>query len=352
MPLDRFFLYLPSHRTANLNNLSMKDTIRQKRDELVRQIKDFPQNAIKTLRTKRFWTELLLMTVGMFIASCSVHFFLQPSGIVVGSITGLSIVIQKLLPFISLGNYIIVINAILIICSFILLGNEFGAKTVYTALILGPFVDFLDWIAPMKHSLFTVTIAGTGQTVLNPWFDMLCFVLILSASQTILFSINASTGGLDILAKIINKYCNISIGTSVTVAGCLICCTAFAINDVSLVIVGLIGTWINGLVLNYFMSQVSSKVRVYIISPQWDKIQRFIIDKLERGCTIHKVIGGYTDVDRMQVESVLDKDDFAKLIAYMHDEKIETFMTMDRVSQVYGLWNKRTLLELSNQYGG
>lgn len=314
---------------------------------LVRQAKQLPSQTAKTLQTKRFWTDLLLMTVGMFVASMSVHFFLLPSHLVVGSITGLSIVIEKLLPFATLGTYIIIINAILLISSFLLLGTEFGAKTVYTALILGPMVDFLNWIAPMQDSLFTVVIEGTGQHILNPWFDMLCFVLILSISQTILFSINASTGGLDILARIVNKYCNISIGTSVTVAGAAICCTAFAINDVSLVIVGLIGTWINGIVLNHFMGTVNSKVRAYIITEHYEKVQRFIIGKLDRGCTLHHVTGGYTNKSYVQVEAVLTKEDFSKLIEYMHEEKMESFMTSDSVSQVYGLWNKRTLLELA-----
>lgn len=181
------------------------------------------------LKTKKFWVELIIMTLGMFVAALGVYFFLIPSKLIVGSITGLSLVIAKLLPFISVGNVIFIINAILLVLSFILIGNEFGAKTVYTALILGPMIDFLGKIFPMSESMFAQHLASHG-IVANPWFDLLCFVLILSASQSILFSINASTGGLDILAKIINKYTGVSLGTSVTFAGAAICCTAFAIN--------------------------------------------------------------------------------------------------------------------------
>ena len=120
-------------------------------------------------------------------------------------------------PILSTGTYIFIINAILLLLAFVLIGNEFGVKTVYTALILGPMVDFLASIYPMEHSMFAEVVEGTGQIILNPWFDLLSFVLVLSASQSILFSINASTGGLDILAKIINKYLHINLGTSVSV---------------------------------------------------------------------------------------------------------------------------------------
>ena len=158
------------------------------------------------LSTKKFWMELLVMTVGMFVASSAVHFFQVPSKLVIGSFSGLALVVYQLFPIVSVGTYLLLINIVLLILSFILLGNEFGAKTVYTSLIVGPMVDFLQWLFPMKQSLFAVTIAGTGQVMLDPWFDLLCFVLVLGLSQSILFSLNASTGGLDIVAKIVNKY--------------------------------------------------------------------------------------------------------------------------------------------------
>lgn len=218
------------------------------------------------LSTKKFWMELLVMTVGMFVASSAVHFFQVPSKLVIGSFSGLALVVYQLFPIVSVGTYLLLINIVLLILSFILLGNEFGAKTVYTSLIVGPMVDFLQWLFPMKQSLFAVTIAGTGQVMLDPWFDLLCFVLVLGLSQSILFSINASTGGLDIVAKIVNKYCHLNLGSSVMVCGCVICSMAILVNDISMVLVGLIGTWLNGLVINYFMEKINQKTRVFIIS--------------------------------------------------------------------------------------
>lgn len=311
-------------------------------------LQDLLQTVLHLISTKKFWIELFIMTFGMFVAALGLHFFLIPSKLIVGSITGLSIVLSKLVGFISIGQMIFGINAISLILSFILIGNEFGAKTVYTALILGPMIDFISNIVPMKDSIFT-TYIGT-QAIPNPWFDLLSFVLILSASQAILFSINASTGGLDILAKIFNKYFHIQLGTAVTIAGGLICCTAFLINPVHLVVIGLIGTWLNGLILNYFMSSMNSKTRVFIISDDHVRIKTFITEHLGKGCTLHEVIGGYSGDRKIQLEVVLDKDDFGKLIDYMGKEQIPSFISSDVVSEVYGLWRKKGLLKTDNFY--
>lgn len=318
----------------------------QSRANFAQRIKEAPTLVGKILCTRKFWIELIIMTVGMFVAALGVYFFLIPSKLIVGSITGLSLVLAKLLPFISVGTMIFVINAILLVLSFILIGNEFGAKTVYTALILGPMIDFLGTIIPIKESVFTTYVAG--QAIANPWFDLLCFVLVLSASQSILFSINASTGGLDILAKIFNKYLHVNLGTAVMFAGGAICCTAFAINPVELVLIGLIGTWLNGLILNHFMAGINSKTRVYIISEEYQKIQDFVVNNIHRGVTLHQVVGGYSNKPHIQLEIVLTKDEFSTLIDFLGREKLSTFITSDTVSEVYGLWNKKGLLLTGN----
>ena len=295
------------------------------------------KDILQILKTWKFWKELIIMTVGMTVAAAAVYYFLMPSKLVVGSITGLSIVIGNLFAAAGIGikvsQVIVVINAILLILAWILIGKEFGAKTVYTALILGPLVDMWEKVLPIE------TLLEPGQTSLmnDPWFDLLCFVLILSASQTILFHINASTGGLDILAKIINKYMHVDIGAAVTVAGAIICCTAFAINPFRLVVIGLIGTWINGLTLDYFTAGMNRRKRVCIISKDYEKIREYIIKDLVRGCSMYEVTGGYSGEKSMEIQALLTKDEFAKLMEYLKDNDVHSFITAGNVSEVYGL---------------
>ena len=300
------------------------------------------KNILEILKTWKFWKELFIMTAGMTIAAAAVYYFLMPSKLVVGSITGLSIVIGKLLNIAGIGikvsQVIVIINAILLVLAWILIGKEFGAKTVYTALILGPLVDFWEKVLPIDRLLEP----GQMSLMNDPWFDLICFVLILSASQTILFNINASTGGLDILAKIVNKYLHIEIGTSVSVAGAIICCTAFAINPFRLVVIGLIGTWINGLALDYFTAGLNRRKRVCIISSQYERLRKYIIEDLERGCSLYNVTGGYNGHQNVEIQALLTQDEFAHLMDYMKKNDIHGFITAGNVSEIYGDWHKKT----------
>jgi len=307
---------------------------------------------LNILGTKKFWIELVIMTAGMTITAAAVYYFLVPSKLIIGTISGLSIVLTKIFEgmgiFISLGTLIMVINIILLILAFLLINREFGAKTVYTALILGPLTDLwakiLPWDAKNAAGEYILAnpnpVTGTPSIMGDPWLDLCCFVLLLSAAQALMFSINASTGGLDILAKIVNKFLHFDIGASVSVAGAVICCTAFAINPFRMVIIGLIGTWINGLVVDYFTATLNNKKRVCIVSKDYDRLRKYIIDDLQRGCTMYEVIGGYSGEKSIELEALLNKDEFSKLMDYINKNEIAAFTTAGNVSEVYGFWNK------------
>lgn len=287
----------------------------------------------------KFWKELFIMSLGMFIAAAAVYYFLVPSKIVVGSISGLSMVLTgvlaKLGVEVKVSLVIFIINALLLVLAYFLIGAEFGIKTVYTALILGPMMELWNAIYPVERFF---TEPGQTSVMNDPWFDLICFVLVLSASQAVLFRINASTGGLDILAKIVNKYLHFDIGVSVSVAGAIICCTAFAINPFRLVIIGLIGTWINGLVVDHFTASLNKRKRVCVVSDQYDEVRSFIVNNLVRGCTLYPCKGGYSGEDKMEVQALLTQDEFSDLMKYISDNEISSFITAGNVSEVYGLW--------------
>jgi uncharacterized membrane-anchored protein YitT (DUF2179 family) len=287
------------------------------------------------------------------------------------------------------------INAVLLIMAFILIGNEFGAKTVYTAMILGPLTQLLDRIYPYTNlthhvlspdsanyqSILSALQSGAGYKdafgndyllsrageVLEPvrssvmasgvqtgdvWFDLICFVLLLSACQAFMFRINASTGGLDILAKIINKYLHFDMGMSVTIGGAVICCSAFAINDFRMVVIELIGTWINGLVINYFTASMNNRKRVCIISPDYEIIRKHIITDYVRGCTLYPAKGGFHGDDQVEIQTLLTTDEFSALMEFVQDNHLHAFITAGNCSEVYGYWAKHKkvhgLIEVSN----
>ena len=302
-------------------------------------IKDVANTALSAVQTWKFWKELFVMTFGMAIAALAVNYFLVPGKLIVGSISGLSIVISGIFDLLGMtvkvSTVILIINAVLLIMAYLLIDKEFGIKTVYTALILGPLMDLWEKILPVSKVL------TDGTSVMGDvWLDLCCFVLLLSASQAILFHINASTGGLDILAKIVNKYLHFDIGASISVAGAIICCSAFAINPFRMVVVGLIGTWINGIVVDYFTASINKRKRVCIISSSHEILRKYIIEDLDRGCSLYKVTGGYSGKENVEIQSLLTQDEFSSLMDFMKKNDIHGFITAGNGSEIYGLWNK------------
>ncbi len=293
--------------------------------------------AIKYVGTFKFWKELVIMTLGMMVTAAAVYYFLVPSKLIIGTISGLSIVLSNIFGG-NLGTWITCINIVLLILAFLLIDSEFGFKTVYTALILGPLTQFWDAVFPWQNIANDNIVTGTPSVMGDPWLDLCCFVLLLSASQALMFSINASTGGLDILAKIVNKFLHFDIGASVSIAGAVICCTAFFINDFRMVVIGLIGTWINGLVVDYFTATLNNHKRVCIVSKDYDRIRQYIINDLRRGCTLYEVTGGYSGEKSIELVALLGKDEFSNLMHWLKENEISAFTTAGNVSEVYGTW--------------
>lgn len=339
---------------------------------------DLLHSFIQALGTLKFWRELIMMTLGMSVGAIAVYYFLMPSHLIVGSISGLSIVLNTLVGGTTdtFSYWVMGINAFLLFLAFILIGNEFGAKTVYTAMILGPLTQFWDRVYPSYNLTHKAIQAPeileqlqAGQTVLdahgNPyilshsgevmervrdsvmsgglgmydvWFDLICFVLLLSICQAVMFRINASTGGLDILGKIVNKYLHFDIGTSVAIGGVIICCTAFLINDFRMVVIGIIGTWINGLAIDYFTASLNKRKRVCLVSNEPERIRQYIVETLVRGCSIYKVEGGYSREEHLEIQTILSQDEFSSLMAFIRNNHIQAFITAGNCSEVYGLW--------------
>ncbi|MGN0201663.1 MAG: YitT family protein [Candidatus Cryptobacteroides sp.] len=296
--------------------------------------------ALAALKTPKFWKEFLLITLGMLLSAMAVYYFLLPGNLIIGTVSGLAIVLSGV--FAALGIQIkvslmvTILNVILIVLALLLLGREFGIKTIYASLILGPMMDLCELVMPYE----SLIAPGTNSVMGDIWFDLMCFVILLSISQALLFNINASTGGLDIAAKIINKYFHMDIGASVTVAGFATCITAFAVNPFRLVIIGILGTWLNGIVVDFFTATLNRRKRVCIVSKDYEKTRKFIVESLGRGCSLYPLIGGYTGEQGIEVQALLTQDEFANLMEFIRRENISAFVTASNVSEIYGLWLK------------
>ena len=290
------------------------------------------------LLQKKFWIEIVALLAALLVGAAAVYYFLIPGNLILGSISGLAMVICAFLETVGISMkvsmMVLILNAFLLVIAYVFLGPEVGLKTVIASLLLGPFMDFWAWICPYTNLMEP----GLTSVMGDPIFDLLGFVLLLGASQAFLFRINASTGGLDIVAMIMKKYLHWDIGTSVTVSGVIVCLSSFLVNPFRLVVIGLIGTWFNGIVVDYFTVSLNKRKRVCIISNEYEKIRQYIISTLCRGCSMYEVKGGFKETPGVEIQTILTQSEFASLMEYIRKEDIHAFITAGNCSEIYGLW--------------
>lgn len=290
------------------------------------------------LSQKKFWIEIVALVAALLVGAAAVYYFLIPGNLILGSISGLAMVICSLLESAGIAMkvsvMVLILNAFLLILAYVFLGPEVGLKTIIASLLLGPFMDLWAWICPYERLMEP----GLTSVMGDPIFDLLGFVLLLGASQAFLFRINASTGGLDIVAMIMKKYLHWDIGTSVTVSGVIVCLSSFLVNPFRLVVIGLIGTWFNGIVVDYFTVSLNKRKRVCIISNEYEKIRQYIISTLCRGCSMYEVKGGFRETPGVEIQTILTQGEFASLMEFVRKEDIHAFITAGNCSEIYGLW--------------
>lgn len=271
--------------------------------------------------------EFFIITFGMMLVAAAVYFFMVPSNIVVGSISGLALVLSQLIG-IQLSVITFILNAVLLVVGFIFIGKEFGAKTIYTSMLLPVFL----WIYEL---LFPVTKSVTG----NPVFDLATYILIVALGQAMLFHVNASSGGIDIVAKIISKFTHMEIGKAVTAAGMVTAMTSIFVYDFSTLVVSILGTYANGIAVDYFIDGFNKRKRVCILSDNYQEIQDYIMKELNRGVTLYEAQGAYDKKKRTELVTILTQQEYKLLLNYLHMTQTNIFVTVSTVNEVVGQWN-------------
>lgn len=266
--------------------------------------------------------ETSILTVGVAIIAAAVYFFLVPSHASVSSISGLGIVLSNFIPL-PLSAITMILNVVLLIIGFFTCGREFGVKTVYTSVMLPLFLGAFEEIFPDFDSM-------TNSQEL----DVLCYILVVSVGLSILFNRNASSGGLDIVAKIMNKYLHMDLGKAMSLSGMCVALSAALVYDKKTVVLSVLGTYFNGLVLDHFIFDHNIKRRVCIITKKEEELRQFIIHDLHSGATIYESIGAYNMEKRNEIITIVDKGEYQKLMNYMNREDPKAFITVYTVSDM------------------
>lgn len=265
---------------------------------------------------KSILIEINILTIAIAIIAVAVYFFLVPSHTSISSMSGLGIVLSNFVPL-PLSAITMILNVVLLIIGFFTCGKEFGLKTVYTSVMLPVFLGIFENIFP-----------NTGSITDSQELDVLCYILVVSVGLSILFNRNASSGGLDIVAKIINKYFHMELGKAMSLSGMCVALSAALVYDKKTVVLSVLGTYFNGIVLDHFIFDHNIKRRVCIITKKEEKLRQFIVRDLHSGATIYEAIGAYNMEKRNEIITIVDKGEYQKLMKYINQEDPEAFITV------------------------
>ena len=276
----------------------------------------------KAVPTAAAVRELAILTGAVAIIAAAVYFFLVPSHASVSSISGLGIVLANFVPL-PLSAITMILNVVLLVIGFLTCGREFGAKTVYTSILLPAFIGLFERLFP-----------NLGSLTDSQELDVLCYILVVSVGLSILFNRNASSGGLDIVAKIMNKYLHMDLGKAMSLSGMCVALSAALVYDKKTVVLSVLGTYFNGLVLDHFIFDQNIKRRVCIITGKEEELRRFIIEDLNSGATVYESYGAYNMQKRREIITIVDKAEYQKLMSYMNREDPQAFITVYTVSDM------------------
>lgn len=274
----------------------------------------------KKLKFMEIMKETGILTVAVAIIAAAVYFFLVPSHASVSSISGLGIVLSNFVPL-PLSAITMILNVVLLLIGFVTCGKEFGIKTVYTSIML-----------PLFLGLFEVLFPKAGSMTDSQELDVLCYILVVSVGLSILFNRNASSGGLDIVAKIMNKYLHIELGRAMSLSGMCVALSAALVYDKKTVVLSVLGTYFNGIILDHFIFDQNRKRRVCIITGKEEELRQFIIQDLHSGATVYEAIGAYNLEKHNEIITIVDKSEYQKLMKFINEIDPKAFITVYNVS--------------------
>lgn len=266
--------------------------------------------------------EALILTGVMAIIAAAVYFFLVPSHTSISSMSGLGIVLTNFIPL-PLSAITMILNVVLLIVGFLTCGKEFGVKTICTSIML-----------PLFLGLFEKLFPDFGSMTNSQELDVLCYILVVSIGSSILFNRNASSGGLDIVAKVMNKYLHMELGKAISLSGMCVALSAALVYDKKTVVLSVLGTYFNGIVLDHFIFDHNIKRRVCIITQKEKELRQFIVEDLHSGATIYESIGAYNMQRRNEIITIVDKSEYQKLMNYISHEDPKAFVTVYNVSDM------------------
>ena len=274
------------------------------------------------MKKKNVLIDLLVIILGTAIIAAAVYCFMLPSNVSVGSVSAFGMVLHNFIPLpvsiITLG-----MNMVLLVLGFLFVGKEFTARTVIGSILLPLFLGLYEWILPNFQSL------TQDQTL-----DVLCYILVVSVGQSLLFSKNASTGGIEIIGKLLNKYAHMELGKALAASGMVVAISSALCYDTKSVVLAVLGTYFGGVVLDNFIFGMNIKRKVCILSSKSDEIVEYILHELHSGASLYDAVGAYDRTTRREINVIVDRQEYRALMDYLRKVDPKAFITVYSVNEI------------------
>ena len=269
--------------------------------------------------------KVIITTFASIIVSAGVYFFMIPYNLTIGGTAGFSIALAKFMPGIPVGVFQLGINVILFILAFLLIGSEFGGLSIYATVVLSialiVFEKLIPNVQPLVDTPFMSMIIGVGVTAIG---------IALTLNQ------NASTGGTDIVGKILNKYMHVDLSVGVFIADFSVVVMGYTAYGINAAMYALVGILFNAVVIDKVLTGYKTRIKVYINSRYWEGINEFIVHELVRGSTLYEVKGGYNKSERVMVATILTRPEYIKLMNFIREFDDTAFVNVATVNEVSG----------------
>ena len=268
--------------------------------------------------------DFVMITSGIFLVAFGLEYFHIPNNIAAGGVSGLAIIINNFIPALPVGIIILILNVILFAVAFLTLGGGFGAKTLYASFGLSGIM----WI---METFFTPVVLSEDLFI-----NAAVGALIIGTGMAMVFNYGASTGGTDILAKILNKYFHVEIGKSLLAVDFVIGITGLATFGITAGLYALLCIVANGTLIDRLIDGFNTSKELMIISKREEQIIRFIIEELDKSCTVLNGYGGYTSEDIQILYVILSRREYIRLRSYIKEIDPKAFISVNEVHEVLG----------------
>ena len=266
--------------------------------------------------------DFILITIGIIIIGTATYFFMVPSNLAIASVSGVAILIGKFVPL-SKALLILILNLVLLIISWFFVGREFTIKSIYPSVGLPVVMMILGHFTPNYHGVMN-----------DQFLDMICYLFLCDLGIALMFLRNASSGGLDVLYKMANKYLNIDFGVATSVVGLFISAPAIFIYDPKTGVLSILGTYVTGIIIDHYVFGMTTKLKVCILSKKNDEICEYIINELHSGVTRYEASGGFTGDKFDEINVIVNRNEYAKLMKHLREVDPDAFATVTNIHDV------------------